>query len=206
MSNEGKSALTVNAVLYSESEDGPFETWDGEGALSVGKFTVHNVPSTFGATSSATLAIQFNSTVTGAFYGFVKFKTSSGNGTFSIQGSAGPAPVALLEFKTPDADDWATYTAGTPFTFGNVTQNTARSLKFRVTNDAAEGGVRLYLTVSKPPFGVSSVVHAANQADLAEGTSLSPGESASAVLTCSVAEEDCQLACKGRFACPHHLQ
>ena len=187
ITNQGNSELSINQVLYStESADGPFETWNMEGQLDVGKFNALNIPQILDATSSSTIAIRFDSAISGTYFGFVRLVTNGGNGTFSIQGTAGSAPKALIEFETPDGEEWLTYSPSTPFTFGNVTQNTARQLRMRVTNDAPEGAVRLSLTVSKPPFGVSSIVRANNQIDLAEGTSLAPGDSASAVLTCSV--------------------
>lgn len=73
-----------------------------------------------------------------------------------------------------------------PFTFGNVTENTSKSLRFRISNTAAPGGVKLGLTVSKPPFGVPGIVRSANQVDLAEGTLIAPGQSQTATLTCNV--------------------
>lgn len=187
LSNQGNAELTINTVSYStESAEGPFETWTGEGSLTVGKFTVGNIPATVAGAGSSSLAIRFNSNASGTFNGWVKFATNGGEATFAIQGTAGPAPVALVEFQTPGADGWVKLDPEVPFTFGEVTQNTARNLRMRVTNNAPEGGVRLSLTVSKPPFGISSIIRAVNQVDLAEGTSLAPGESASAVLTCSV--------------------
>ncbi|CRK37731.1 hypothetical protein BN1708_020349, partial [Verticillium longisporum] len=93
----------------------------------------------------------------GDFAGWVKIVTNGGERTFSIAGSAGAAPVALLQFQKPDGSGWVDYVDdNTPFTFGDVTQNTYRSLLFRVTNTAAAGGVKLSLTVSKPPVGSNS--------------------------------------------------
>lgn len=187
LANDGQSPLEVSTVLYSvDSANGPFQEWNGEGPLNVGKFIVRNIPTTIDSDSSSTVGVDFDATESGNFTGHVKFVTTGGNGTFSIDGSAGPAPVALIEFQSIDGEDWVEYNPDQAFTFGNVTQNTARSLKMRVTNTAAEGAVRLSLTVSKPPFGVASIVRAANQVDLAEGTSLASGESRTAVLTCSV--------------------
>lgn len=195
LSNDGNSTLTVGSVLYStESADGPFQTWNGEGSLTVGKFTVGNIPASVGASGSSTLAIRFDSSVSGTFNGWVKVTTDGGDGTFAIQGTTGPGPIALVEFQTPDASDWVKFDASKPFNFGKVTQNTARSLRMRVTNAAPEGAVRLSLTVSKPPFGIDSIIRAANQVDLAEGTSLAPGESASAVLSCSVPKSQYNVA------------
>jgi hypothetical protein len=187
LSNGGDSELTISSVQYSEeSIDGPFETWSGNGALTVGKFVVRNIPNKIQAMSDSTIGVQFNPSESGDFTGYVKFTTNGGQGSISINGTAGAAPVARIEFQTIDGTDWVPYSPDTPFTFGNVTENTSRSLRFRVTNDVEAGGVKLSLTVSKPPFGINSIVRAANTVDLGEGTILAPGESASAVMSCSV--------------------
>lgn len=186
VSNRGNAPMAVNAVLYSaDSSSGPFQPWSGQGDLVVGKFTLQNIPATVAANAGVTVNVMFDSSTSGSFAGFVKFVTDGGNSTVSIAASSGPAAVALLEFQTPDGQGWVKYQPGTPFTFGNVTENTSNSLKFRVTNAAPAGGVKLSLTVSKPPFGVDSIIRAANQVDLAEGSSFAPGESGTAVLTCT---------------------
>ncbi|KAM4065728.1 WSC domain-containing protein [Hirsutella rhossiliensis] len=195
VSNRGSSPLNVISILYSVGNStGPFQPWDGHGNLVVGKFTLQNVPTAVAANSGVTVSVAFNSTTSGTFTGFVKFVTDGGNGTVSIAGSSGPAAIALLEFQTPDGQGWVKYQSGTPFNFGNVTENTSRSLKFRVTNNAPPGGVKLSLTVSKPPFGVASIVRAANQVDLAEGSSFGPGESGTAVLTCAAPKSQWNVA------------
>lgn len=186
VSNRGNSPLKITSILYSVSNStGPFQPWDGQGDLVVGKFTLRNIPSAVAANSGVTINVAFNSADSGTFSGFVRFVTDGGNGTVSIAASSGPAAVALLEFQTPDGQNWVKYQPGIPFNFGNVTENTSRSLRFRVTNNAPPEGVKLSLTVSKPPFGVDSIVRAANQVDLAEGSSFGPGESGTAVLTCA---------------------
>lgn len=60
--------------------------------------------------------------------------------------------------------------------------------KLPLTN-ATSDSARLSLTVSKPPFGVAGILGANNQVSLAEGTTLAPGESATAILYCSVPKE-----------------
>lgn len=187
LNNLGNGPLTIQSVLYSStSSSGPWQTWNGSGNLIVGKFSFQKMPTSLGPQSSAAIQIQFDGSESGTFSGFVTFVSNGGNQTVSIAGSSGPAAVALLEFQKPDESGWTKYVNGTPFTFGNVTQNNGRSLKFRITNNATKGGVNLSLTVSKPPFGVAGLVRAINQVDLAEGTSLAPGESANATLTCTV--------------------
>lgn len=186
-SNLGNGQLTVQSVLYSTtSTDGPFEAWNGQGDLVVGKFRLQQLPSTIAPNSVVTVNIQFDTSESGTYSCYIKFVSDGGNKTVSMAASAGPAPKALLEFQTSDATGWVTYKPGTPFSFGNVTENTSKSLKFRVTNSAASGAVPLSLTVSKPPFGVAGLVRALNQVDLAEGTSLGAGESANATLICNV--------------------
>ncbi|KAH6603806.1 wsc domain-containing [Trichoderma cornu-damae] len=185
--NLGNGALTLQSILYSSaSSTGPWQAWDGSANLTVGKFAFERIPSSLGPGASATIQVRFDGSESGTFSGFVRFVSDGGNQTVSVAGSSGPAAVALLEFQTPDESGWATYVNGTPFTFGDVIENSARSLKFRITNKAPEGGVNLSLTVSKPPFGLAGLVRAINQVDLAEGTSLAPGESANATLTCAV--------------------
>lgn len=187
LNNDGQTLLSLTSVQYSTtSASGPFQNWSGSGSLQVGKFTLTNIPTTVAPGKSIAVSIKFDSSTVGAYNGFIKFNTNGGSGVIAITASAGAAPVSLLEFQTPDGTGWVPYQAGVPFNFGDVTENTYRSLKFRVTNSAPTGGVKLSLTVSKPPFGVAGIVRAANQVDLAEGTSLAPGQSATAVLTCTV--------------------
>lgn len=186
VSNEGRSLLTVTSVQYGESSNGTLQTWNGQGSIVFGKFTIQDIPTTIAADSSKTVTVLFDSSTDGTFHGYVKFITDGGEDSFNIEASAGPAPVAVVEFQTPDGTGWVKYDANTHFTFGQVYQNTALSLKLRVTNGAPQGGVQMSLTVSKPPFGIDSIVQANNQVDLAEGTTLAPGESATAVLTCAV--------------------
>ncbi|OHF01835.1 WSC domain-containing protein [Colletotrichum orchidophilum] len=188
LSNQGNSALSITDVQFSTtSAQGPFTSWDrATASLTVGKFTLTNVPATIPANTAVTVRIAFDSSVSGTFGAYLQVVSDGGTKAFTIAGSAGPAPVALVEFQTPDGTGWVEYDAAKNFTFGNVTENTSRALKFRVTNNATEGGVKLSLTVSKPPFGIDGIIQAANLVDLAEGTILAPGESATATLICTV--------------------
>ncbi|KAL1847140.1 hypothetical protein VTK73DRAFT_10417 [Phialemonium thermophilum] len=189
-SNDGNATLTVASVQYSlTGPDGPFAdlgSSDG-GSATAGPFSFQGLPASIGANQASTVTVLFDPTEAGnaTLYGRVEADGGQQR-TFSVAASAGPAPVALLEFQTPDGSGWVRYADGQNFTFGNVTENTTRNLKFRVTNAAPAGAVKLSLTVSKPPFGVPGIVQAVNQVDLAEGTSLGPGESATATLFCSV--------------------
>lgn len=187
LNNLGNGPLTIQSILYSSgSSAGPWQTWNGSGDLIIGKLTLQKIPSSLGPKASVAVQVLFDGSESGTFSGIVTFVSDGGNQTVSIAASSGPAAVALLEFQSPDESRWVTYVNGTAFTFGNVTENNGRSLKFRITNKTPEGGVNLSLTVSKPPFGVAGLVRAINQVDLAEGTSLAPGESANATLTCTV--------------------
>ncbi|KAL3962423.1 hypothetical protein ACCO45_003946 [Purpureocillium lilacinum] len=161
-------------------------TGDDPSGVSETLVVSNRIPTTVAANQGATVNVVFDSSTSGTFSGFVTFVTNGGNATVSIAGSSGPAASALLEFQTPDGSGWVRFDNNTAFTFGNVTENTSRSLKFRITNTAPADGVKLSLTVSKPPFGVAGLIRAANQIDLAEGTSLAPGESGNATLTCTV--------------------
>ncbi|KAM0467289.1 hypothetical protein ACHAP7_012088 [Fusarium lateritium] len=185
--NDGTSSLQVSTVLYSNtSASGPFTTWTGTGSLTVGKFVLYGIPTTVGGGNDTAISVVPDTSSTGNFTAWVKFVTTGGNATVSLSASAGDPPTALLEFQTPDGSSWVKYDPNTPFTFGNVTENTSKSLRFRITNTAAPGGVKLGLTVSKPPFGVPGIVRSANQIDLAEGTLIAPGNSQTATLTCAV--------------------
>ncbi|EEY16875.1 conserved hypothetical protein [Verticillium alfalfae VaMs.102] len=188
LSNQGNAELTITSVQISTAgASGPFTPFTDAGDVKVSAFSVQGVPASIPANGNAVLTVLFDTTKAGDFAGWVKIVTNGGERTFSIAGSAGAAPVVLLQFQKPDGSGWVDYVDdNTPFTFGDVTQNTYRSLLFRVTNSAAAGGVKLSLTVSKPPVGSNSIVRAANQVDLAEGTLLAPGESATAVMTCTV--------------------
>ncbi|KPM42732.1 hypothetical protein AK830_g3796 [Neonectria ditissima] len=194
LNNDGSSSLDITSVLYStESATTGFTAWSGSGNLKFSKFMLQNIPSKVAGNKATAVTIQLDAFSVGTYQGWVKFVSTGGNGTVSITGAVGAAPVALFEFQKPDGSGWVAYDAKANFTFGNVTENTSRSLKFRVTNNAPQNGVKLSLTVSKPPFGVSGIIRAVNQVDLAEGTSLAAGQSATAVLTCTVPKSQWNL-------------
>ncbi|TQV95128.1 Pyrrolo-quinoline quinone [Cordyceps javanica] len=195
INNLGNAKLTIQQVQYSANNaSGPSSTWDGNGDLVVGQFTVKNIPTTLEGHNSSSVTVIFNSSTAGTYSAFLKFVSDGGTKSISIAASAGPAAKAVFEFQTPDGQGWVQYVKDKPFDFGNVTENQSRPLKFRITNGAPSGGVKLSLTVSKPPFGVSGLIKAANQVDLAEGTSLAPGESGTAVLTCSAPKTQWNVA------------
>lgn len=185
--NDGTSNLTVSTVLYSNvASSGPFTTWTGTGNLTVGKFTLSGIPNSVSGGGDSAIVVTPDTSTSGNFTAWVKFVTTGGNATVSLSTATGDPPTALLEFQTPDGSGWVKYDPNTPFTFGNVTENASKSLLFRISNTAAPGGVKLGLTVSKPPFGVPGIVRSVNQVDLAEGTLIAPGKSQTATLTCNV--------------------
>jgi hypothetical protein len=189
--NDGASALIISSIKYSQvSANGPFvdatTTADGP---KVGPFTFKNLPANIPANSDDTVTVNFNPTASDNFTVYVVVDSDGGSKNFVVTGSSGRAPVALLEFQTPDGSGWITYESGKNFTFGNVTENTTRSLKLRLTNNGGPGSATLSVTVSKPPFGVAGIIGANNQVDLGEGTTLPAGASATATLYCSVPKE-----------------
>jgi len=189
--NLGNGNLSISNVLYSlQSETGPFVpaniTASGPKA---GPFTFIGLPSTIPGNSGVTVTVNFDTSASGNFAAYLNVVSNGGTKIFDVVGTSGSAPVALLEFQTPDGTGWVQYKSGTNFTFGNVTENTTRSLKMRLTNNATSDSARLSLTVSKPPFGVAGIIGANNAVDLAEGTTLAPGENATATLYCSVPKE-----------------
>lgn len=190
-SNVGNSTLTISDILFSTtSATGPWvEGTSTSNGTEIGAFTLSGLPSTIAADGGQTIEVTFNPTVGGNFTLYVQVSTNGGNQTFEVDANAGPGPTCLLQFQTPDGLDWVTYDKNMNFTFGNVTENTSRSLLLRVTNNGTSDAVPLSLTVSKPPFGVAGIIGAANQIDLAEGTVLKPGESATASLYCAVPKE-----------------
>jgi hypothetical protein len=188
INNLGNAPLTVQNIQYSiTSETGPFIAANQTSSGSqVGVFTFIGLPTTIPGNSGVTVIVNFDTSSSGNFAAYLKVVSNGGTKVFDVVGTSGSAPVAVLEFQTPDGSGWVTYQPGVNFTFGNVTENTTRNLKMRVTNNATTDGARLSLTVSKPPFGVAGIIGAANNIDLAEGTTLGAGESATASLYCSV--------------------
>ncbi|KAL2064374.1 hypothetical protein VTL71DRAFT_4868 [Oculimacula yallundae] len=186
--NLGNAPLSISQIQYSiVSELGPFVAPNGTATEPrAGPFTFYGLPSTIPGNSGVTVNINFDTSKTGNYGAYLKVVSNGGTKFFDVVGTAGSAPKALIEFQTPDGLSWVPYDSAKNFTFGNVTENTTRSLKMRVTNSGTKDGTRLSLTVSKPPFGVPGIIGANNQVDLAEGTNLAPGESATATLYCSV--------------------
>ncbi|KAL8652676.1 MAG: hypothetical protein Q9226_004173 [Calogaya cf. arnoldii] len=189
-SNVGDGLLTVLSIDYSiVSEKGPFITPNKTASgVQVGPFTFSNLPTTIAGNAENIVKINFNPVKTGNFAAYVTVRTDGGNKIFDVFGTASSQPSALLEFEAADGSGkWIPYTFNNPpFTFGNVVQQKTKTLKMRLTNNGSSSAGALSVTVSKPPFGVTGIVGAQNGADLGEGTNLAAGESATAVLYCSV--------------------
>lgn len=190
--NQGNSPLTVSSIQYSlVSETGPFVPPNGTASTpQAGPFTFIGLPSTIPGNSAVSVIINFDTSTSGNFGAYLTVNSNGGNKIFDVVATSGDAPQAVLEFQTTDGSGWVQYKPGTNFTFGNVTENTTRSLKLRLTNNATTDGVPLSITVSKPPFGVSgSIIGTNNNVDLAEGTSIPPGGNMTATMFCSVPKE-----------------
>ncbi|KAL8832686.1 MAG: hypothetical protein Q9170_004784 [Blastenia crenularia] len=190
LSNVGDSVLTVQGLDYSIiSETGayvtPNKTADG---VQVGPFTFSNIPTTIAGNTDSIVKVNFNPATTGNFAVYVHVRSNGGTKIIDVFGTASSYPTALLEFQAADGSGrWIPYTNNNPpFTFGDVYEQTTKSLKMRLTNNGSSSAGSLSVTVSKPPFGVPGIVGAQNGADLGEGTNLAAGQSATAVLFCSV--------------------
>ncbi|KAI4121620.1 MAG: hypothetical protein LQ338_006265 [Usnochroma carphineum] len=189
-SNVGDSVLTVQGLDYSVvSETGAYVTPNKTAnGVQVGPFTFSNIPTTIANNTDAIVKINFNPTSTGNFAVYVHVRTDGGTKILDVFGTASSYPTALLEFEAADGSGkWIPYTHNDPpFTFGNVYEAQTKSLRMRLTNNGSSSAGSLSVTVSKPPFGVPGIVGAQNGADLGEGTNLAAGQSATAVLFCSV--------------------
>lgn len=189
-SNLGDGVLAVQGLDYSiSSEKGPFITPNTTAAgVQVGPFTFTNIPTTIAGNSDSIVKINFNPVKTGNYAVYVRVRSDGGSKIFDVFGTASSAPSALLEFEAADGSGrWIPYTQNSPpFTFGNVFEAQTKSLKMRLTNNGSSSAGSLSVTVSKPPFGSAGIVGAQNGADLGEGTNLAAGQSATAVLFCSV--------------------
>lgn len=186
--NQGNSLLTIQSIHYSLTSDvGPcvhaIQTSSG---TKIGPFTFGGLPPSILAQSTITVTVNFDTSRSGNFAAYLQIQSDGGKVNFDVVGTSGSAPIAQLEFQTTDKNGWVKYQAGKSFTFGNVTENTTRLLKMRLSNTAPSNSAKLSVTVSKPPMGVGGLIEAVNNIELAEGTSLAPGESAEASLYCTV--------------------
>ncbi len=188
--NNGDGTLDIAGIDYSVvSETGALVTpTDTDAGPRVGPFTFSNLPTSIPGNSQVTVNVNFNPSDSGNYAVYVNVRSNGGSRRFTVVATSGTFPVAYLEFQAADGSGtWIPYTNNTPpFSFGDVTEQQTRTLAMRLTNKGATSAARLSVTVSKPPYGVPGIIGARNQVDLAEGTSLGSGESASANLYCSV--------------------
>ncbi|KAF2426201.1 WSC-domain-containing protein [Tothia fuscella] len=186
--NAGDATLNIQNISYSlKGETGPWVTPNiTSSGVQVGPFTFYSVPKTIPGNSQSTFTINYNPTAAGNHGCFLSVASDGGTVILNVVAVAGTNPTALVEFERYDGSGWTKLDSTSVFTFGNVTESQTRNLKLRVTNNGSTSAVPLSITVSKPPFGVQGIVGAVNNADLAEGTLLSAGQSAMATLYCSV--------------------
>lgn len=186
--NQGSAPLHISKLEFStKSETGPFvaPVTTANGASSVGPFTFFNLPSTIGPKTTAVVPINFNPSSNGNFAVFMAVTSDGGNGVLDVLGTSSTTPKVQIEFQSIDGKSWVNYTSGVDFDFGDVVQGTTVTRKLRLTNIGGPNAASLSITVSKPPYGVSGIVGAANNVDLAEGTTLAAGESQTADLYCA---------------------
>ncbi|CAJ2505177.1 Uu.00g125710.m01.CDS01 [Anthostomella pinea] len=171
----GNSTLNIKKIQFSMiSETGPWMTPNVTGsAVRVGAFTLYNLPQTINAGLSSYVTINYNPSTSGNSAVFMSVQSDGGSGFLDVLGRSGTYPKVLIEFQSADGTGWVNYSSGVPFTFGNVTEATTSPRKMRLTNIGGPSAAALSVTVSKPPSGVSGIVGAANNIDLAEGTVLS---------------------------------
>ncbi|KAB5547350.1 WSC domain-containing protein [Coniochaeta sp. 2T2.1] len=190
LSNPGKAVLNIQSIEFSEvGLTGPFAPANVTGTeAQFGLFTLSNLPSTIAASSQQLVTVGFNPATNGNHSLFVKITSNGGTAGITITASAGASPVALIQLEKPDGTGWQTWTLGSTafMSFGNVTQNTERRLRFRITNTAPAGSVPLEVPISKPPFGIPGIISTANSADIGEGTIIKAGEYAEAYIVCTV--------------------
>ena len=190
LTNAGDGTLHITGIDYSIVSEGGATVAPNTTTLGpqVGPFTFQGLPSTIPGNSQVTVNVNFNPSQSGNYAVYLTIQSDGGKKVLDVFGTAGTYPKALLEFQAADGSGkWIPYTNNTPpFTFGNVYEESTRSLKMRLTNNGSSDAASLSVTVSKPPFGVPGIIGANNQVDIAEGTILAAGESATAVLYCSV--------------------
>jgi hypothetical protein len=102
--NLGNSDLTIQNIQYSlTSETRPFApantTSSGPRA---GAFTFIGLPAVIPGNSGLTVTINFDTSMSGNFAAYLSVVSNGGTKVFDVVGTSGSAPVALLEFQTPD--------------------------------------------------------------------------------------------------------
>ncbi len=184
--NQGNTSLSISSIKYSQAALNSLYSNITSAGTQVGPFTFTGLPSSVPPNTDVAVTVGFHPPTSGNYSVYLIASSSVGDQSLTVTGSAGPAPETLIEFQAVDGRGWIAYKPGVNFTFGNVTENVSKPLKMRVTNSGGPGAVAMAITVSKPPFGVAGIIGAASQVDLAEGTTLGPGESVTTTLFCSV--------------------
>jgi hypothetical protein len=182
LANLGNSTLTIDGYAVSGTgADGSFVQ-----GTSTGLFNFLSLPSSIAANAQDSIVVNFNSSQNGTFAGYLQVTSDGGSAVLAASAVSGGPPVTLIEFLKPDGGSWVQFDPSANFTFGNVTENTTRKLVMRVSNIAPAGSNELEISVSKPPFGiVGSIIGAANDVSLGEGSTIAAGSSQNATLYCS---------------------
>ncbi|KAJ6263123.1 hypothetical protein Dda_1683 [Drechslerella dactyloides] len=190
LENQGASSFTINSYQVSTSgATGPWSnpTFNGNTIVSA-PFTFSGLPaanSQVQADAELTIVVNFYTTSSSNYKLWLKIESTGGTKVVAITASSFEPPKAKVEFQTPDGTGWVTYVPGTHFSFGDVQQQTKKTLLLRVSNIGGPNSAVLDLTVSKPPVS-NSIVSAVNSVDLGEGTQIAPGESATGAIYCAV--------------------
>ncbi|KAI5784974.1 WSC domain-containing protein [Peziza echinospora] len=183
--NQGESELLITDYDLSViSENGP---WLPKGTLEAGPYAFSPLPTVIPPRGSATIVLKFNPTENGNYGAYLLLKSNGGNRFLTVVGTSGGYPRAKLEFGNDDG--WVEFKKDDPgfvFDFGPVYQQKTKTLSLRLTNAGSADASILGVTISKPPIGAELVIGARNGIDLGEGTQLLPGQSATALLFCSV--------------------
>ncbi|KAH0559498.1 hypothetical protein GP486_003989 [Trichoglossum hirsutum] len=186
--NRGDSVLNISGYDFSVvREGGPLTTPNNTSkGPNVGPFTFEGLPTSVPANGQVTVNVNFDPSTSGKFAVYLTIRSNGGNAVVDIVGTSGTYPKALLEFQSADGESWIPYRNDTAFTFGDVVEQQTVFRKLRLTNAGGPDASPLSITVSKIPIGTGSIIGAENTVDLAEGTSILPGQYAEATLYCSV--------------------
>jgi hypothetical protein len=188
MFNRGDS--TINNLGYDFSvvrEGGPLTSPSStSNGPKVGPFTFGGLPTSVPANGQVTVTVNFDPSTSGKFAVYLTIRSNGGNAVVDVVGTSGTFPKALLEFQSADGKSWIPYRNDTAFTFGDVVEQQTVFRKMRLTNAGGSDASPLSITVSKIPVGTGGIIGAENTVDLAEGTSILPGQFEEATLFCSV--------------------
>ncbi|KAH0538563.1 hypothetical protein FGG08_004851 [Glutinoglossum americanum] len=193
--NRGDSILSISGYNFSVvREGGPLTTPNITAkGLQVGPFTFQGLPTSIPGKGQTTVNINFNPLTSGKFAVYLTIRSNGGNAVVDVIGKSETPPKALLEFQSVDGRSWVPFDNKTAFTFGNVLEQQTLLRKMRLSNIGGRNAGPLSITVSKIPIGSDGIIGAETAVDLAEGTSILPGESKDATLFCSVPRSQVNL-------------